>query len=108
MKHSTTDSSMIPGNICLTQRMAIAGGTMKVSLRGIKRRPISNLKTWLINNAIVPSLNTAVSMIAGKSRAIAMILIGKDLAMYSCFLLPLIRRLSDKSLPSMSREERIP
>ena len=81
---------------------------MKVSLSGIKRRPISNMKTWLINNAIVPSLNAAVRMIAGKSRVIAMIFIGKDLAMNSCFLLPLIRILSDKSLPSISREKRIP
>ena len=86
----------------------MAGGTMKISFSGIKRRPSSRTKTWLMNNAIVPSLKTAVSITAGKSRAIAMIFIGKDLARYVDLQLPLIRRLSDRSLPSIRREDKIP
>ena len=86
----------------------MAGGTIKISLSGIKRRPSFRTKTWLMNSAIVPSLKTAVSITAGKSRAIDIIFIGKDLAKYVDLLLPLIRILSDKSLPSMSREDKIP
>ena len=80
-----------------------------MSLRGIRRRPISTTKTWLMNNAMVPSLNTAVSMTAGKSRVIARIFMGKDLVMYSDLKpLPLIKILSDKSLPSIIRDEKRP
>ena len=81
---------------------------MKMSLSGIRRRPISMRKTWWMKRAIVPNLKIAVRMITGNIFPISAILWINGLLRNVESLRPFANKFSDKSLPIIIREEHMP